>query len=153
MISKAFSPLTTVEYRLVDESFTPLYYVENIDRLELFCRRNCNYFVLDQYVYEVVSTALENELFVIYLQLVEDDQPFGETPTSRALGIEVRLLTDDQSYPEMTYINCQTHLEAFTYLDNSFLYFQNKEYARVSAELDQNRKQYVLYVKLTGETL
>jgi hypothetical protein len=144
--------ISKLEYRLADENnkFPAIYHVTDIDIMEIFCRRNCDYFTVNGVVYENVGSSLEDDRYVIYIQVVPNEKPYPDAPLFRKLGIEVRLFTEVGERKEIEYIDCYSHQEVMAYLDNTYLYLNKTEYERTSAELDQDRRVYVLYVKPTG---
>lgn len=147
--------ISILEYRLCDKSkgFPSIYQIRSGNLMEFFCRRNCELFVLDGKVYENIGGALEDDCYVIYLEEVSDYVRYPNPSSSRKLGIEVRLFAKLGERKEIEFLDCKSHEMVLAYLDNSFLYFDKLEYERVSAELDQDRLIYVLYVKPTGERL
>ncbi|MTH54575.1 hypothetical protein GKZ89_14315 [Bacillus mangrovi] len=142
-----------LEYRLNDplNGYPAIYHFTDLDPIQIFCRRSCDYFVLEGKVYEVTSTALERDRFVIYLKKDEGEQPFKSAPLDRPLGIEIRLYEEYSESKEFMYVSCFDHIEVFSRLDSTYLTLRGKEYERVSAEMDQDRLTYVLYVKETAE--
>ena len=144
-----------LEYRLNDEKngFPLLYIIREIDKSQVFVRRNCEYFVLEGKIYEAISSAIEETCFVIYVEEVIDEFPYPGAPLHRPLGIEVRLFVEHGERPEIQFIDCFDHEDVMSFLDNTFFYFDKKEYERTSAEIDQDRSIYVLYVQPTGVEL
>ncbi|KZZ83936.1 hypothetical protein [Bacillus sp. SJS] len=142
-----------LEYRLNDplNDYPAIYHFKDLDPMQIFCRRSCDYFVIEGSVYEVTSTALEHDRFVIYLNPDKEEQPFASAVQDRPLGIEIRLYEEYKESPEFMYISCFDHVDVFSRLDSTYLTLRGKEYERISAEMDQDRRVYVLYVKETGE--
>lgn len=144
-----------LEYRLNDEKngYPLLYIIHEIDKPQLFVRKNCEYFVLEGRIYEAISTAIEMDCFVIYVEPVIDEFPYPDAPTKRPLGIEVRLFVENGERHEIHFIDCFDHEDVMCHLDNTYFYFNKKEYERTSSEIDQDRRIYVLYVQPTGVEL
>ena len=149
------SNIHVLEYRLIDETkqYPAIYHFEELDKMQIFCRRNCDYFVLDKQVYETTSSALEEDRFVIYVKKVDDEKPFYAASSTRPLGIEVREYRENNESPEIAFFHCETHEDVFSYLDSTYHYVHGKEVERVSAEMDQDRRVYVLYVFPVGVEL
>lgn len=147
--------INVLEYRLADSerNYPSIYHVSDIDSMEIFCRRNCEYFTLNGKVYENVGSAMEPTKYVIYLQEVSNEKPNPKAPILRKLGVEVRLFSEDGVYRELDFLDCYTHQMVLGYLDNTYIYLGKTEYERTSAELDQDRRTFVMYVKPTGMEL
>lgn len=144
--------LDVLEYRLADEErgFPAIYYLTQGDLMEFFCRRNCDRFILNGKTYENVGGALEEDRYVIYLEPLAKEAVDGNPASFRKLGIEVRLFSEIGERKEIEFLDCSNHVMVMAYLDNTYFYFEDAEYERVYAELDQDRRTYVLYVRLTG---
>ncbi|MGD7006994.1 hypothetical protein [Metabacillus sp. 84] len=142
-----------LEYRLNDPSqgYPAIYHFDDLEPLQIFCRRNCDFFILEGTVYETTSSFLKDSRFVIYVKKSDDEKPFRQAEAERRLGVEVRLYKEYAESPEIMFLPCFDHVEVFSYLDNTYLVLEGKEYERVSAEMDQDRLMYVLYVRETGE--
>jgi hypothetical protein len=140
-----------LEYRLLldDETYELLYFYENIDLEQIIARRECEFFVKDGMTYKQLSSALEKEVFVIYVEKYCDGTKEDEVDEQRLL-LEVRELNEISNYPLITTLKLYTHLEVMSYIGSSFTYFHGKEWLRDSAEIDEDRKVYVLYVTPTG---
>ena len=76
-----------------------------IDEMEIFCRRQCTYFIFEGKVYKQVSTAYEKNMYVIYLEEDGEETAFKEAPIHRPLGIEVRLYNEEEESNEWCFIS------------------------------------------------
>jgi hypothetical protein len=151
MIMKQNRPV--LEYRLWkgNETYTPLYFYEHIELEQILARRECEFFIKEGVTYKQVSSAKEDHLFVIYVEKYEENPPEPEDPASRgSLKLEIRELNSIKGHPLIESVYLDDHLDVLSYIGSSFTYFLNKEWERDSAELDEDRKVYVLYVTATG---
>jgi hypothetical protein len=140
-----------LEYRLLldDERYELLYFYENIDLEQIITRRECEFFVKEGVTYRQLSSALENDTFAIYVEKYEQGEKEDEV-NGHGLLLEVRELNAEKNHPVITTLELHSHLEVMVYIGNSFTYFQGKEWLRDCAEIDEDRKLYVLYVTATG---
>jgi hypothetical protein len=136
-----------LEYRLWlgEEQYRLLYVYESIDLPQILARRECEFFVKEGVTYRQVSSALEYDAFVIYVEEYEKGTAESEID-SDGLRLEVRELGAGL----MTTVELPSHLDVLSYTGSSFTYFQGREWLRDSAEIDEDRKVYVLYVTPTG---
>jgi hypothetical protein len=143
--------MARLEYRLLldHEKYKLLYFYENIDLEQIITRRECEFFVKDGVTYKQLSSALEKEVFIIYVEKYCDGIKEDEVDDNRLL-LEVREINANENYPLITTLKLYTHLEVMSYIGSSFTYFHGKEWLRDSAEIDEDRKLYVLYVTPTG---
>jgi hypothetical protein len=140
-----------LEYRLWlgEENYRLLYFYESIDLPQIIARRECEFFVKDGVTYRQVSSALEHDTFVIYVEEYERGQKEAEVDSNDLL-LEVRELNAENGHPVIATLELPSHLDVMAYIGNSFTYFHGKEWLRDSAEIDEDRKVYVLYVTATG---
>jgi hypothetical protein len=140
-----------LEYRLLldDERYELLYFYENIDLEQIITRRECEFFVKEGVTYRQLSSALENDTVAIYVEKYEQGVKEDEV-NGHGLLLEVRELNAEKNHPVITTLELHSHLEVMVYIGNSFTYFQGKEWLRDCAEIDEDRKLYVLYVTATG---
>jgi hypothetical protein len=143
--------MNRLEYRLLldDEHYELLYFYERIDLEQIITRRECEFFVKDGVTYKQLSSAVEHEQFVIYVEKYSEGIKEDEE-NHHGLILEVRELNEQTHHPLITTLKLDTHLEVMSYIGSSFTYFQGKEWLRDSAEIDEDRKVYVLYVTPTG---
>jgi hypothetical protein len=140
-----------LEYRLLldHEKYKLLFFYENIDLEQIIARRECEFFVKDGVTYKQLSSALENDTFAIYVEKYEQGVKEDEV-NGNGLLLEVRELNSEKNHPAITTLKLHSHLEIMAYIGSSFTYFHGKEWLRDSAEIDEDRKLYVLYVTPTG---
>ncbi|GIP40335.1 hypothetical protein J31TS4_36150 [Paenibacillus sp. J31TS4] len=134
------------------EPFPVLYYYDPIDQLEIALRGTCDYFVKEGIVYETTSFAAEADTYVLYVREAEEERALNTEPVHkpdwRGIRIEVReYLEGTDRYPVLQYLHYETKEEALLRLFSDFLYFEGKEWEKTSAEVDEDRKVYVYYVK------
>ncbi len=65
--------MNPLEYRLWigEENYRLLYFYESIDLPQIITRRECDFFVKEGVTYRQVSSALEHDTFVIYVEEYE----------------------------------------------------------------------------------
>jgi len=81
-----------LEYRLLDEArgFPALFSYSSIPKTEIAVRFACDYFTKEGVVYEKTSSAVEAELYVIYVQPSLDQRPLdSERRSISTLGLIV----------------------------------------------------------------
>jgi hypothetical protein len=144
--------INVLEYRLNDEfnDFPALYHYKNLEREQIYVRRECDLFVKDSVVYKQTSSALEDDRFVIYLEEEKRETPIHTGPTYDKLVIEVREFKNIGERRILHTFHCFNHDEILGYLGNTYITLFQKEYCRVLAEVDEDRKAYILFVKATG---
>ena len=69
------------------------------------------------------------------------------------IKLEIRELNALKEYPLITSEMMTTHLDVLSVIGSVYTYIQDKEWERDSAEIDEDRKVYVLYVTSTGYTM
>ncbi|MBA2872403.1 hypothetical protein HNQ85_002712 [Anoxybacillus calidus] len=143
--------MARLEYRLLldHEKYELLYFYENIDLEQIITRRECEFFVKEGVTYRQLSSALENDTFAIYVEKYEQGEKEDEV-NGHGLLLEVRELNSEKNHPIITTLELHSHLEIMAYIGSSFTYFHGKEWLRDCAEIDEDRKLYVLYVTATG---
>lgn len=142
--------MAKLEYRLLSEveGYPILYYYENIDYSEIAARLACDYFVKDAVTYEKTSGAREITTYIIYVKKAEvQDNSLPQPPnTSNILRLELRQFLENSSYyPEVAVFEPKNNLDALLYLQSDFLYWLGQEWQKTSAELDEDRKVYIVY--------
>ncbi|RAK18934.1 hypothetical protein B0I26_108109 [Anoxybacillus vitaminiphilus] len=143
--------MARLEYRLLldHEKYELLYFYGNIDLEQIIARRECEFFVKEGVTYKQLSSALEKGTFIIYVEKYGDGIKEDEVDDNGLL-LEVRELNANENYPLITTLKLYTHLEVMSYIGSSFTYFHGKEWLRDSAEINEDRRLYVLYVTPTG---
>lgn len=142
--------MARLEYRLLEEAnnYPLLYYYADIDRTEIAARLACDYFVKDAVTYEKTSGAMDINTYVIYVQKAEIQDNISATPPGKnsKLRLELRQFIENSSYyPEIAVFEPKDNLEALLYLQCDFHYWLGQEWRKTSAELDEDRKVYIIY--------
>lgn len=143
-----------LEYRLLDtdDNYPLLYYYENMDHTEIATRLACDYFVKDSVTYEKTSGAKGIDAYIIYLQKTEEQNNSLPQPRiiSNKLCLELRQFIENSSYyPEVAVFELKDNLDALLYLQSDFHYWLGQEWQKTSAELDEDRKVYIIYASPT----
>ncbi|SOC05294.1 hypothetical protein SAMN05880501_10439 [Ureibacillus xyleni] len=142
-----------LEYRLKKgrNEFVPLYYYSDIDLGEILARRECEFFVKNGVTYKQLSSGLEDQLFVIYLELFEEEPPLENQQTKKStIPLEIRELNARKNHPIITTKIYDNHFDILSEIGSVYTYTDGKEWERDSAEIDEDRKTYILYVISTG---
>ncbi|MGM7682385.1 hypothetical protein ACSVDA_09550 [Cytobacillus sp. Hm23] len=147
--------IRVLEIRLNDryKDYPALYHYKDIDREQIFVRRECEYYVKDGIVYEQVSSALEDDRFVLYVNKIGDDTIDPNTRVRENLCVEVREYRRIGEQKLLKIYDCRDHMDVLGYIGNTFIYIEGKEYKRSSVEADEDRQTYILYVNDTGTVL
>lgn len=140
-----------LEYRLQKgaEQFVPIYHYPDIELEQILARRECEFFVKDGVTYKQLSSAIEDQLFIIYVEVFEDGIQEQEERTN-GIKLEIRELNASKSHPLIASKLMHNHLDVLSMIGSVYTYEHGKEWERDSAEIDEDRKVYVLYVTPTG---
>lgn len=141
-----------LEYRLRKsrDVFEPIYYYADIDLGEVLARRECEFFVKDGTTYKQLSSSIEEQLFVIYVEKYEEAPPEHQQYKKGTTTLEVRELNARKDHPLITSMNFDNHFDILSMIGSVYTYFDGKEWERDSAEIDEDRLTYILYVTLAG---
>jgi len=141
-----------LEYRLQKGmgNFVPIYHYPNIELQQILARRECEFFIKEGVTYKQLSSAIEGELFVIYVELYENKPLELEYQVQDGIKLEVRELNSRRNYPILISEYVSNHLDVLSVIGNVFTYIDVNEWVRDSAEIDEDREVYVLYVTPTG---
>jgi len=157
-MSEGGEALPRLEYRLLDEEkgYPVLYYYNGIDKEEISLRFACDYFVKDQHVYEKTSCAVEDGTYVIYIRRAEDEKVLDDqlvfAPDWRGIRLEVRHFREGTAhYPVVHTFYFHSDEDALLHLQSDLFYIGGREWQKTSAEVDENRKVYVIYAEPTEE--
>lgn len=149
--------MARLEYRLLDETrgFPVLYYYDFIDKDEVSLRFACDYLVKDRCVYEKTSCAIEGNKYVIYVRVAEEEQVVEPGSVLHGLwgGIRIELREYREGtahYPLVHVFEFQDDDDALLHLQSDYLFANGREWAKTSAEVDEDRKVYVYYAQPTG---
>lgn len=145
----------TLEYRLIKgkDEFIPIYHYPEIELEQILVRRECEFFVKEGVTYKQLSSAIEGHLFVIYLQVYEEGPVETEDPLQSGIKLEIRELNALKEHPLLSSEYMTNHLDVLSVIGSIYTYIQDEEWQRDSAEIDEDRKVYVLYVISTGYTM
>ncbi|RFU67278.1 hypothetical protein D0469_15370 [Peribacillus saganii] len=145
-----------LEYRLLKatEDYTALYHYEHIELEQIAARRECEFFVKEGVTYKQVSSAKEQKLYIIYVKIHEESPREPVDPAGiGTMKLEVRELDAIRNHPVIDSFYLDNHMQVLGVIGCTFHYFQGKEWERDSAEIDEDRRVYVLYVSPTGLTI
>jgi hypothetical protein len=140
-----------LEYRLNDErsNYPALFHYEFSEPSEIFSRRLCDYFIKDKKVYRKTSTSLEEKYYVIYVENDSEEYIFEDAEMYKHVTLEVRDYKENSISPLIYTYDLYSHEEALSLLGNDYLWIHNEEYEKISAEIDEDRSTYVLYMSKT----
>lgn len=142
-----------LEYRLWkgNEQYEAIYHYKGIEYEQIFARRECEFFVKNGVTYKQVSSAIEEWLFIIYVEIFEESAPMSiDLSGSGSMKLEVREYNPLRGHPVIESLYLENHLEVLGYIGSTFTYFHDKEWERDSAEIDEDRMVFALYVTATG---
>lgn len=146
--------MARLEYRLFDErrGFPLLYEYAFIDKDEVSLRFACDYLVKNRTVYEKTSCAVEPGTYVIYVKVAEDEQAapagIGHPGLRGGIGIELREYREGTSdYPVVHVFRFRDDDDALLHLQSDYVTWNGVEWAKTSAEVDEDRKVYVYYAE------
>lgn len=147
--------MARLEYRLLDTDFPVLFYYNRIDLGEISMRFACDYLVKEGKVYEKTSCAVEDGDYVIYVQEAVDERALnlGDAgPTWKGIRVELRQFREDAlHYPVMAAWDFDQVQEVILRLQSNYVYTtrdgRTTEWEKMSAEVDEDRKLYVVYAK------
>ncbi|TYR81654.1 hypothetical protein FZC66_07425 [Priestia megaterium] len=141
-----------LEYRLlkVNDTYVSLYHYESIELDEILARRECEFFVKEGVTYKQRSSAIEDDIYIIYVDEYEYAPKQEKEGVSDYLTVEIREFNSYRDYPLVEIKTFGTHLEVLSYIGAVYTYHNQKEWERDSAEIDEDRQVYVLYVQETG---
>lgn len=148
-----FKNSPVLEYRQWkgNNEYLPLYFYEDIEIEQILARRECEFFVKNGVTYKQVSSSIEKNIYVIYVEIFEEGPMEAEFPSiGDLLTLEIRELNSIKNHPILDRMYLNSHLEVLTVIGSTFTIVKNKECERDSAEMDEDRKMYVLYVSPTG---
>jgi len=144
-----------LEYRLHkgNDHFVPIYHYPEIELEQILARRECEFFVKNGVTYRQLSSAIEANLFIIYVELYEEDPIEGELLSEDGILLEVRELNTIKNHPLISSEYVTNHLDVLSTIGSVYTYHYGKEWERDSAEIDEDRKAFVLYVTPTGYSI
>ena len=142
----------TLEYRLQKgkDQFVPIFHYPTIDLEQILARRECEFFVKEGITYKQLSSAIEGDIFVIYLEVYEEGPIEKDGLIQEGINLEIRELNVLKGHPLITTEYMSNHMDVLSIIGSVYTYYHGKEWERDSAEIDEDRKVYVLYVTSTG---
>ena len=84
-----------------------------------------------------------------YLKVYEEDPLENDDILQAGIKLEIRELNALKEYPLIMSEMMTTHLEVLSVIGSVYTYIQDKEWERDSAEIDEDRKVYVLIEEKT----
>lgn len=146
-----------LEYRLLDKDngYPVIYSYENITEAEIAARFVCDYFFKDGVLYQKTACATEPLVYVIYVKKDEDvitEHDDGMKYDGDKIRVEVRQFTEEiDAYPLLFTYEMKEYQQAILYLQSDFFIWQQQEWQKTSAEIDEDRKVYVIYAQVNFE--
>lgn len=147
---------TSLQYRLMtdDDNFEPLFHYESIELDQALARRECEFFVKEGITYKQTSSAIEDSLTVIYVKTYDTaEKEKIEFQLDGGLLLEIREWKANGEHPIIKKQTFHHHAEVLHHIGSVYLYINNEEWERDSAEIDEDRLVFVLYMKKTGYKL
>lgn len=145
-----------LQYRLLDEGRGfPLLFDYNVEIDELIARMSCQYLVKDEREYKAVSNATEpNGVNVIYVT-EGTNRLFATERFYDRIGFEVREWRGGGANTDVLHVKeFKSHYDALPILHSDYIYVphggRQAEIELDSLEIDEVRRCYVYYGKLTG---
>ncbi|WP_240511932.1 hypothetical protein [Paludifilum halophilum] len=144
--------MARLEYRLdhSENGYPVLYYYEPIDAEEISTRMVCDYFVKGKRVYEKISCTAGRNQSVILVREAEEEEVLSseilQRPEWSGLRLEVREFREEAVYypvVQTMHFSDADHLR--TYLQSDAFDVNGRPWQKTSAEIDENRRVYVLY--------
>ena len=100
--------------------------------------------------YKQLSSAIEDDLFVIYVEKYEEDPIEESVFFHEGILLEIRELNVIKDHPLIKSEKMVHHLEVLSKIGSIYTYYNGQEWERDSAEINEDRKVYILYVTPTG---
>jgi hypothetical protein len=144
-----------LEYRLLKgmNGYEPIFHYPDIELEQILARRECEFFVKEGVTYRQLSSAKEGNLFLIYVEIYEEEPVTDPLFPPPGLKLEIRELNPRKNHPILKQETYEDHLDILSVIGSVYTYIDQTEYERDSAEIDEDRSVYILYVKSTGEML
>lgn len=141
-----------LEYRLFKgrDSFEALFHYETtLD--QILARRECEFFVKDGITYKQTSSAIEGDMHLIYVEKHDEgEKEKEEFNLNSTLKLEMRQFNSRKDHPMIKMLELERHIDILSYIGSFYHYIDGLEWERDSAEIDEDRRVYVLYMKQTG---
>jgi hypothetical protein len=144
-----------VYYIKSGSSFTPFYEYSaaTINKDEIYARQLCEFFIKDGKEFELYSNEMSHGEEVLVIQEKGPSVKFSnEKIYNEGIHLEVRQYRNIGEMTLLHTFHLESHWEAIRYLLKDILEVPGYgQMARDSAEIDEDRKCYVLYVTKTSE--
>jgi hypothetical protein len=144
-----------LEYRLLDEAqgYPLLYYYDFMKTEEATARFACDYFIKEGKIYEKTSCAVEPGMNVIYVRLVsEENKASFSQPPGIGMGfimLELREYNETETYPLIRTLEFAALPDLNLYLQADYITLDGIEWEKTSAEIDEERQVFVIYLQKT----
>ena len=144
-----------LEYRLRkgNDTFEAIYHYRNIELEQILARRECEFFVKEGVTYRQLSSAIEGNQFIIYVEIYEEEPLKDPLFPPERLVLEIRELNQRKNNPILKIEHHDHHLDILSVIGSVYYYIDGAEWERDSAEIDEDRYVYIVYVKATGYKL
>ncbi|NMH70751.1 hypothetical protein HF072_18400 [Bacillus sp. RO3] len=144
-----------LEYRLRkgNNTFEAIYHYPEIELEQILTRRECEFFVKEGVTYRQLSSAIEGNRFILYVELYEEEPLKDPLFPPEGLILEIRELNPRKQNPILKIEHHDDHLDILSVIGSVYYYIDGNEWERDSAEIDEDRYVYILYVKATGYKL
>lgn len=86
---------------------------------------------------------------MIYVEEETDAYVFEQAESYTHVSLEVRKYNEYSVSPLIFTYNLYSHEEALSLIGNDYLWIEEEEYEKISAEIDEDRSTYVLYMVRT----
>ncbi|MDI6813206.1 MAG: hypothetical protein QMC95_13215 [Desulfitobacteriaceae bacterium] len=142
-----------LEYRLDDavQNYPALYHYRNISTDELTLRLLCDFYIKQNQVYEHTWSAVEEDVYVIYVTRSAEENLTATLSSPAAIGsviLEVREFFEGQGdYPLIENKEFPAIQELIPYVLAGYRTIQGQVWETSTLEVDEDRSTYVLYVK------
>lgn len=143
----------SLEYRLVKgrHTFEPLFHYEVIELEQVLARRVCDFFIKEGIVYKQTSSAIEGDWHIIYVEKHEEGEPEKEEfNLNGSLKLEMRRFNERENHPLLQTLEFEHHIDILSQIGSVYHYINGLEWEKDSAEIDEDRLVYVLYLMETG---
>ncbi|MFI8687860.1 hypothetical protein [Rossellomorea sp. NPDC077527] len=146
-------PLLEYRLRKGNDSYEPIYHYPDIELEQILARRECEFFVKEGVTYRQLSSSIEGNIFVIYVETFEEEPLKDPLFPPERLVLEIRELNHRKNNPILKIEHHDYHLDILSVIGSVYYYIDGVEWERDSAEIDEDRYVYILYVKATGYKL
>ncbi|SFS33144.1 hypothetical protein [Marininema halotolerans] len=146
-----------LEYRLYDKikSHPLLYTYENVDEEEVSARMVCDWFIKENQVFERMTVEMAPPRCIIYVRAAVEEEVINREvlthPEWQGMRLEVRQFKETAMiYPLIETIHFTRTSSLRLYIQSDYVFLQDQKWEKTSAEIDENRRVFVLYVRPVG---